>query len=72
MAAIVAPIVVIVVTNLDKRAVNLQKIIPKGQTAWYIMDFTMDIDKLNLLNLVGMVMDEIMEYQIFLPKCTER
>ena len=28
----------------------------------------MDFDK---LNLVGKVMDEIMEFQIFLPKCTE-
>ena len=26
-----------------------------------IMDFAMDIDKLNLANLVGKVMDEIME-----------
>ena len=36
------------------------------------MDFgfenIMDFDK---LNLVGKVMDEIMEFQIFLPKCTE-
>ena len=30
-----------------------------------IMDFAMDIDKLNLANLVGKVMDKIMEYQIF-------
>ena len=37
-----------------------------------IMDFAMEIDKLNLANLVGEVMmDKIMEYQIFLPKCTE-
>ena len=28
----------------------------------------MDINKLNLANLVGKVMDEIMEYKIFLPK----
>ena len=31
----------------------------------------MDIDKLNLANLVGKVMDKIMEYQIFC-QCTER
>ena len=37
-----------------------------------IIDSAMDIDKLNLANLVGKVMDKIMEYQIFLPKCTER
>ena len=30
------------------------------------MDFAMDIDKLNMANLVGKVMDKIMEYQIFL------
>ena len=31
-----------------------------------IMDFAMDIDnKLNLANLVGKVMDEIMECQVF-------
>ena len=36
-----------------------------------IMEFAMDIDKLNLANLVGKVMDKIMEYQIFLPRCTE-
>ena len=30
-----------------------------------IMEFAMDIDKLNLANLVGKVMDKIMEYQIF-------
>ena len=30
------------------------------------MDFGMDIDKLNMANLVGKVMDKIMEYQIFL------
>ena len=30
-----------------------------------ILEFAMDIDKLNLANLVGKVMDEIMEYQIF-------
>ena len=32
------------------------------------MDFAMEIDKLNVANLVGEVM---MEYQIFLPRCTE-
>ena len=32
----------------------------------------MDIDKLNLANLEKNVMDEIMEYQNFLPKFTER
>ena len=37
-----------------------------------IMDFAMDIDKLNLANLEEKLMDEIMEYQNFLPKCTER
>ena len=35
------------------------------------MDFTMNIDKHNLATLVGKVKDEIMEYQIFVPKCTE-
>ena len=30
-----------------------------------IMDFAMNIDKLNLANLVGEVMDEIVEFQIF-------
>ena len=30
-----------------------------------IKEFAMDIDKLNLANLVGKVMDKIMEYQIF-------
>ena len=30
-----------------------------------IMDFAMDIDKLNLANLVGQVIDTIMKYQIF-------
>ena len=29
------------------------------------MDFAIDIDKLNLANLVGKVMDKIMEYKIF-------
>ena len=29
-----------------------------------IMEFAMEIDKLNLANLVGAVMGEIMEYQI--------
>ena len=37
-----------------------------------IMDFAMNIDKLNLVNLVGKVMYMIMEYQIFLPKFTEK
>ena len=37
-----------------------------------IMDFAMNIDKLNLANLVGKVMYKIMEYQIFLPKFTEK
>ena len=36
-----------------------------------IMDFAMDIVKLNLANLVGYVMEEIAEYQIFFLKCTE-
>ena len=31
------------------------------------MNFTMDIDMINLANLVGKVMNEIMEYQIVLP-----
>ena len=30
------------------------------------MDFAMDNDKLNMVNLVGKVTDKIMEYQIFL------
>ena len=30
------------------------------------MDFAMDIDKLNLVNLVGKEMDKIMEYQGYL------
>ena len=37
-----------------------------------IMDFTMNIDKLDLANLVGKVMYKIMEYQIFLPKFTDK
>ena len=39
-----------------------------------IMDFAIDIDKLNLANLLGKVMNKIMEYQMpnILPKCTER
>ena len=37
-----------------------------------IMYFAMAIDRLNLANMVGQVMDKIMEYQIFLPKRTER
>ena len=32
------------------------------------MDFAMDIDKLNLANLVGKVMNEFMEYQISFVK----
>ena len=36
------------------------------------MDFTMNIDKLDLANLVGKVMYKIMEYQIFLPKFTDK
>ena len=32
------------------------------------MDFAMDIHKLNLVKLVGKVMDKIMEYQIFFAK----
>ena len=31
----------------------------------FVMDFAMNIDKLNLANLVGEVMDEIVEFQIF-------
>ena len=31
-----------------------------------IMEFAMDIDKLNLVNLVGKEMDKIMEYQLLL------
>ena len=30
----------------------------------FVMDFAMNIDKLNLANLVGEVMDEIVEFQI--------
>ena len=39
-----------------------------------IMYSAMDIDKLNLANLLGKVMNKIMEYQMpnILPKCTER
>ena len=37
-----------------------------------IMDLAMNIDNLDLANLVGEVMDKIMEYQNCLPKCTER
>ena len=33
-----------------------------------IMEFAMDIDKLNLASLVRKVMDKIMEYQMVLPK----
>ena len=36
-----------------------------------IMDFAMDIVNLNLAKMVGKVMDKIMKYQIFLPKCKE-
>ena len=36
-----------------------------------IMDFAIDIDKPNLANLVGKVMDKIIEYQTFLSKYTE-
>ena len=38
------------------------------------LDFAMDIDKLNLANLLGKVMNKIMEYQMpnILPKCKER
>ena len=60
-----------------ERAVNLEKMIPKDHFGFgfgfeIILDFAMDIDnKLNLANLVGKVMDEIMECQIFPPKCTE-
>jgi len=36
-----------------------------------IMDIALDIDKLNLAKLVGKVVDQIMEYQTFLPKCTD-
>ena len=35
------------------------------------MDFAMDIVNLNLAKMVGKVMDKIMKYQIFLPKCKE-
>ena len=42
----------------------LQKILPKGQTPWLgfekIMDFSMDIDKLNLAKLMAKPMDEIL------------
>ena len=39
-----------------------------------IMGIAMNIDKLDLANLVGKVMNKIMEYQMpnILPKCTER
>ena len=49
------------------RESNLQK-------AFFGFEKIMDIDNHNLAYLVGKVMDEIMdpEYQIFLPKCTER
>ena len=32
----------------------------------------MDIDKLDMANLVGEVVDKIMEFQIFVPKRKER
>ena len=32
------------------------------------LDFAMDIDKLNLANLLGKVMNKIMEYQIICQK----
>ena len=37
-----------------------------------IVDFAMDIDMISLANLVGNVMDEIMEYQVSLTKFIER
>ena len=39
-----------------------------------IMDFAMDIDKLNLAKMVGKVMDKIIDHGVpdFLPKCTEK
>ena len=51
--------------NYTKRSNNMVSGLKK------IMDFVMDIDKLNLANLMGKVMDEIMEYHIVLPECTE-
>ena len=35
-----------------------------------MMDFALNIDKLKLDNLVGDVMDETVEVQFILPKCT--
>ena len=60
-------------TNLQKQSKNP----PENHTKWSnSMDFgfekIMDIDKLNMANLVGKLMGEIMECKIFLPKCTER
>ena len=66
------------VKNLDKmRESNLQKDCKASENhtkrsnsmdfGFNIMiDFTMNIDKLNLANLVGEVMDKIMEFQNFL------
>ena len=34
------------------------------------MDFAIDIDKLNLANLVGKVMDKIIKYKIFASKAS--
>ena len=51
--------------NYTKRSNNMVSGLKK------IMDFVMDIDKLHLANLMGKVMDEIMEYHIVLPECTE-
>ena len=66
------------VKNLDKmRESNLQKDCKASENhtkrlnsmdfGFNIMiDFTLNIDKLNLANLVGEVMDKIMEFQNFL------
>ena len=51
--------------NYTKRSNNMVSGLKK------IMYFVMDIDKFNLANLMGKVMDEIMEYHIVLPECTE-
>ena len=51
--------------NYTKRSNNMVSGLKK------IMDFVMDIDKLNLANLMGKMMDKIMEYHIVLPECTE-
>ena len=51
--------------TFERRAVNFQKIILKVKQHEIKMNFAMNIDKLNLANLVGEVMDKIVEFLIF-------